>query len=438
MAVPRAKKAIAAEPVDDVIVIPYKPRIQFLPFHNRSKRFACLVVHRRGGKTVASINELIKATMNCQKENPRFAYIAPYHAQAKDVAWEYLKHYSAPVPGVSFNESELRVDYPNGGRIRLYGAENADRMRGLYFDGIVIDEPADINPRVWPEIIRPALADRQGWATFIGTPKGHNAFYDVYTQATKDDAWFTMMLRASESGLIAESELNASRINMSDDQYAQEFECSFEAAIVGAYYGKHIGEAELANRITSVAPAPTEQVHTAWDLGVRDSTAIWFFQKIGNEIRIVDYYENSGVGLEKYVAELSARRYVYGSHILPHDIEVKELGTGITRREVLANLGVTDIIVAPKLSVSEGINAVRMILPMCWFDKVKCANGIEALRQYRHEWDDQRKTFRGNPMHDWTSHAADSFRYMAVSLNGINSGRNAWTMRIEYDNRGIT
>jgi hypothetical protein len=438
MAALRANRAMPAGQVDELVVIPYKPRKQFLPFHNRNNRFACLVVHRRGGKTVASINELIKATINCQNENPRFAYVAPYHAQAKDVAWEYLKHYSAPIPGVSFNESELRVDYPHGGRIRLYGAENADRMRGLYFDGIVIDEPADINPRVWPEIIRPALADRQGWATFIGTPKGHNSFYDIYTNALKDETWFTMMLRASESGLIKESELDAARINMNEDQYAQEFECSFEAAILGAYYGRQMDQVDRDGRITSVAPIPSECVHTAWDLGVRDSTAIWFFQKVANEIRVVDYYENSGVGLEHYVAELGNRKYAYGSHIFPHDIEVKELGSGTHRRDVLAKLGISDIVVAPKLSVAEGIHAVRMALPTCWFDSAKCASGIEALRQYRHEWDDERKTFRGSPLHDWTSHAADSFRYMAVSLNMINVNKNVWTTKIKYDNRGIT
>jgi hypothetical protein len=195
---------------DLLIELPYLPRPHFLSFHARKERFAVLVCHRRAGKTVACINDLIRAAVTCPRPQARFAYLAPYYAQAKDVAWDYLTSYVAPIPGVGVNISELRVDLPNGARLRLYGAENAERLRGLYLDGIVIDEPADMDPRVWPEILRPALADREGWAVFIGTPKGRNAFCELWEKAKADPAWFTLMLKASETGILPAQELAAS------------------------------------------------------------------------------------------------------------------------------------------------------------------------------------------------------------------------------------
>ena len=186
------------------VVIPYSPREHFKPFHNRDERFACIVAHRRAGKTVACINELIKGAITLKQKDPRFAYIAPQYNQAKDVAWNYLKEYTAPVPNVQWNESELRVDMPNGGRIRLYGAENYDRLRGLYLDGVILDEYATMDPRIW-EVVRPALSDRQGWCVWIGTPAGHNAFYDVWQKAQEHKDYFALMLKASETGIIPES-----------------------------------------------------------------------------------------------------------------------------------------------------------------------------------------------------------------------------------------
>lgn len=211
------------------VTLPYTPRKQFLPFHDRQERFAALVCHRRAGKTVASVNDLIRGAALCDRPNPRFAYIAPLYKQAKDIAWTYLKQGIAPLLkfGAAIHESELRVDLPNKGRVKLYGADNPDSMRGVYFDGVVLDEPAQIDPTLWPEIIRPALADRMGWAVFVGTPKGRNAFYNVWREAQKADDWFTLLLKASETGLLPESELRAARSIMTEQQYNQEFECSF-------------------------------------------------------------------------------------------------------------------------------------------------------------------------------------------------------------------
>lgn len=398
------------------IVIPYSPRSQFLPFHNRTERFAAIVAHRRAGKTVACINELIKAALTCGRENPRFAYIAPYYSQAKDVAWTYLKQFTAPIPGTAVNESELRIDLPNSGRVRLYGSDNFDRMRGIYLDGVVLDEPADMDPRAWPEVIRPALSDRSGWAVFIGTPKGRNAFWEIYDHATRDDNWFALQLKASETGLIAEAELADARKSMSVDQYEQEFECSFQAAIVGSYYGRELNQAEADKRITNVPWEPRIEVNTAWDLGIGDSTAIWFIQRVGKEIRLIDYLENSGVGLDWYAKELDRRPYKYGTHILPHDAEVKELGTGRSRLETLHSLGIQRTKIIAAQSVADGINAVRSLLPTCWFDREKCERGLAALRSYRREYDDKLKAFKERPLHDWASHGADAFRYGALGL----------------------
>jgi phage terminase large subunit len=220
-------------------VIPYEPRPQFVAFHARRERFALGVAHRRAGKTVACINDLLRGALTCKRRQPRFAYIAPQIKQAKAVAWDYLKHYALPVPGTRAHESELRVDLPNGGQVRLYGADNPGALRGLYLDGVVLDEYAQMRPVVWPEVIRPALADRFGWAAFIGSPMGRNAFCDLYEAAKVDPAWFVFRLKASETGLIPAAELEDARAAMSADQYAQEFGCALPLSYGGPREAAH-------------------------------------------------------------------------------------------------------------------------------------------------------------------------------------------------------
>lgn len=399
-----------------VIETGYQARPQFEPFHLRKQRWAAIVAHRRAGKTVACVNDLLDAALRCQLPEPRFAYIAPFYSQAKDIAWAYLKRFALPIPGAVAHEQELRVDLPNGGRVRLYGADNYERLRGIYLDGVVLDEFGDVDPRAWSEVIRPALADRKGWAVFIGTPKGRNHFADVWKQAQDNQDWYSLMLKASQTGIVSPEELADARASgMSEDQYNQEFECSFDAAVVGAYYGKLIERAENEGRVGNVPWEPNVPVETWWDLGIDDSTAIWFVQTIGREIRVIDYYEMSGVGLEHYAKVLKEKDYVYSRHILPHDVEVRELSTGKSRWAFLASLGIKGT-VAKKHSVEDGINSVRSILSRCWFDKTRCARGIEALRQYRQDWDDKLKAFKGRPLHDWTSHGSDAFRYGAYTV----------------------
>jgi len=404
-----------------VLEATYRPRDQFKPLHKRKARWGIAVAHRRAGKTVACVNELIRRACACDKPNPRFAYIAPQLNQAKDIAWSYLRQDSAFIPGVKINESELWVELPGGARIRIYGADNPDRLRGIYLDGAVLDEFGDMDPTVWTQVIRPALSDRKGWAIFIGTPKGKNTFHKLWVAAEDDDDWFRLSLRASETGLLDQKELADARKMMSDDEYAQEYECSFEAAVRGAYYGRELNDAEEAGRITGVPYDPRLEVHTAWDLGVADSTVIWFVQIVGRETRWIDVLKGEGVGLDWYAKELKERPYNYGTHYLPHDVEVRELGTGKSRYEVLGGLGIRNVKVVPAMPVEDGIQALRMLIPTSWFDREKCKEGLEALRMYRREWDDKRQEFKRAPLHDWTSHYADAARMFAMGHREIGS-----------------
>lgn len=420
--------------VSDEVIIPYKPRKQFLSLHETVMRWIILVAHRRAGKTVALINHILRAALLCEKARPRFAYIAPYFNQVKDVAWQYVKHYAGVIPGVAFNEAELRCDLPNGAQIRLYGAVNYDRLRGIYLDGVVCDEYADFPEAAWAAVLRPALADREGWAVLCGTPKGRNVFWEAYRDALDDPEWFSLMLRASETGILPQTELDAMLRDMGADRYAQELECSFDAAVVGSYYGSLLDQAQQDGRIGNVPYDPALEVETWWDLGVGDSTAIWFVQRVRQEVRVIDYYEMTGEGLQHYAKVLQSKPYVYGQHVGPHDIQVRELGTGRSRIEIAKELGIK-FTVAPRLPVDEGINAARMLLPRCWFDAKRCGDGLEKLRLYRKDYDEKLKTFRDRPRHDHTSHAADAFRTgcvvqpkraEAVQVRRPAAGKYAW------------
>jgi len=396
-----------------------EPRKQFRPYLLRDDRWSCIVAHRRAGKTVACVQDLIHKAGTHKGKEGRFAYIAPFYTQAKDVAWAYLKQYTQGIPGTKANESELHVTFShNGARIRLYGADNYDRMRGIYLDGCILDENGDMDPRAWAEVIRPALSDRKGWATFIGTPKGRNAFYEIHKVATEQDDWFSLVLKASESGLIDETELADARLTMSPEQYAQEYECSFDAAIVGAYYASLIADADRDGRITGIEIDPALPIHTAWDLGIGDSTAIWVFQVGPEGMRVCDFIEDHGKPLGHYVSELEARGYKGGRDYVPHDAKVRSLDTGRSRLETLAGMG-RNVHLLPAANVDDGINGVRQLLPRMWFDEARCSEGLEALRSYRTEYDDRTGTFKPRPLHDWSSHAADAMRYAAQGYRDL-------------------
>lgn len=403
------------------VLIPYAPRRIFVPYHETARRWSVIVAHRRAGKTMATVNRLIRTALTCPLPEPRTAYIAPLLKQAKDVAWTYLKRFSLVVPGTEANESELHVTLPNGGRVRLYGADNPDGIRGIYLDDVVLDEFADMRPSVLPEIIRPALSDRRGALTAIGTPKGHNDFYQLWRLAQDDPEWFALMLKASQTGLVHADELASAAKLMSPEQYAQEYECSFEAAILGAYWGKEMTQAESSGRICGVPVDTSQPVLTAWDLGVRDSTAIWFFQPLAGGLHVVDFYEASGVGLDHYADVLRERArergYRLGPCLVPHDAKVKEWGSGRTRLEQMEALQLEPQIV-PDHRLMDGIGAARETLARVRFDRARCADGIEALKQYRADYDETMKVLKPVPRHDWASHAADAWRYLAMGWKG--------------------
>lgn len=389
----------------------YEARKQFAPFHARKQRWGIGVCHVRAGKTVAAINDLIDAALRCEKPNPRFAYIAPMFAQAKDVAWTYLKQFTQPIPGVAVNESELRVDLPNGGRVRLYGADNYQRLAGIFLDGVVLDEFGDMDPRAWKEVIRARLSDRNGWAMFIGTPKGINHFAELWNHAQTDPEWFTIRLKASETGILPQHELDSARKVMTEEDYQAQYEASFEASVVGSYFGKQMSDAE--KRITHVPWQPELGVHTWWDLGMDDAMCVWFTQDVGREIHVIDYFEDAGGGLPFAAKELQNKPYVYASHNAPHDIRVRELGSGKSRIEIAAALGIRFNIV-PNIGVQDGIDAARSLISRCWFDREKTEQGRNALVSYHKVWDEKRKIFQPHPHHDWSSHASDAWRYLAV------------------------
>jgi hypothetical protein len=400
------------------VELDYCPRQVFEDFHDRTERWSVIVAHRRCGKTVLCINDLIYRALMEDKEDGRYAYVAPYMSQAKTIAFDYLLKYSRPVMTKS-NQAELWVELMNGARIRLFGADNPDTLRGLYLDGVVLDEYADMKPSIFGAVIRPLLADRKGWATFIGTPKGHNAFWEVYNNATQDKSWYVKVLRASQTGLLEQSELDDAAKTMTQDQYLQEFECDFESAILGAYFGKEMRALTDGGRIREIEYDPLFPVHTAWDLGYSDDTAIWFFQVVHGEIRCLDYHSSNGQPVAFYAGVIQSREkergYVYGTHWLPHDARAKTLSSN---RSVIEQLGdkipLKSIKIAPNLKLQDGIQASRLALTRTWFDH-KCTDGIECLRQYQREYDEDKKVFRDKPRHDWTSHGADAFRYLALT-----------------------
>lgn len=366
---------------------------------------------------MAAINDIIRAAFMSRDPMPLYGFVAPFRSQAKSVVWEYLKFYSQPIAADS-NESELTVTLLNGSKIRLFGADNADAIRGLGFSGIYMDEFGDFKPSVWGNVIRPALSDRQGWAVFGGTPKGKNQFWDIRQTAAKlKDEWFLLELPASKSGLLPDGELAAARAQLSKDQYDQEYECSFEAAILGAFYGEDLREATDEGRICKVDYQPEVPVHTAWDLGYRDDTAVWWYQVIRGEIHVLDYYAVSGANIDELGAVVNSKPYRYGKHYLPHDARAKTLASGgkSVIEQMAEHLGINNMAIVPDLSVQDGIQAVRQMLPQTWFDEERCFDGVEALRQYQREYDEDKKAFRQTPRHDWTSHPADAMRMLAIA-----------------------
>lgn len=418
------------------VQVRYQPRPHFIPFHNRAQRFGCMVAHRRAGKTVACVNEAVTRALYSKKHRPRYAYIGPLLKQAKKIAWEYLKEYTQGMHGKKPSESELTVVLVhNKAEISIYGADNPDAFRGQYFDGVILDEYGDMAPSVWSKVLLPTLADRQGWAVFIGTPKGKNHFYKIFRRSQGLDlpedtheyltkqSWYNFVLRASESGILPPDELLLQRSEMTEDEYQQEYECSFDAAVLGTYYASIVNLIETRGQVRAeVEYDPDFPVFAVCDLGYTDSTAWWFYQERPDGLAIIDYEEENSKPLAYYFDMLRRKGYRYGKIWLPHDARAKSLQTGrSTVEQFLAqafpsfNVGQSRVVdVVPNLSLQHGIDAARLVLPSCHFNAAKTAVGLECLRAYRRKWDEELRVFSDTPIHDWTSHGSDAFRYLAL------------------------
>ena len=395
------------------ITIPYKPREAFRGLHNRKTRWAVVVAHRRAGKTVACVNQLIREALLAKLPNSRYAYIAPFYKQAKGVSWDYFKYFSSFVDGVKINESELRIDFPNGSRITLYGSDKADSLRGLYFDGIVCDEYGDWKHSVWEYVIRPALADRKGWAIIIGTPKGKNEFWKVKCHAEVSANWYCTVIKADESGILDPDEMEELRLELTDDAWKQEMDCDFDAALPGAIFGKELYILQQEGRYRENVYNPELLVHCAMDLGFSDDTALFWFQIAGGVLHVIDCYATNGQGIEHYHKVLKSKPYKYGHWLwIPHDGMAKTLASPRSIEQQLQDLGWNPRKV-PNLSKVDGIQAARISLKNAIID-TKCEEGVNALRQYQREYDIDKKCFKDDPRHDWTSHYADAFRYVSI------------------------
>lgn len=366
------------------------------------------------GKTVACVNELVIRALYTKKTNARYSYICPTYTQAKDVAWTYLKD-ATKAFATQIRESDLRVVLPNGAWITLYGSDNQDRLRGIYHDGLICDEFGDCRPSLWGEILLPALLDRDGWACFIGTPRGKNHFYHIYERSRKDAGWYSYLMPASQSGVLNEVALSEMRAQVSDEEYEQEMECSFSAAVRGTFYANLINAQEARGRIKPAACEydPEQRVNVACDIGFSDSTALWFWQPRPDGLAVIDYYEAQGKDLAHYFSVLMDKGYHYETIWLPHDARAKTLQTGRSTVEQFLEHKLP-IRIVPRLSVQHGIDAVRKVLPRCWIDTNKCYDGVEALRAYRRKYDEINKCYSDKPLHDHASDGADAFRYLSL------------------------
>lgn len=404
----------------------YQPRPQFIALHNRTQKYACVVCHRRSGKTVSLTNDLIIGALETELHRPQFAYIAPTYVMAKRIAWDYAKDYGGPLQpkGSRPNESELRIDLisRSGSTARLFlaGADNPDSLRGIYLDGAVVDESPLIPPYITSQILLPALADRQGWLVHAGTPKGKNHFYDTYQKALADPGWFTMFLPASISGIIPPDQLAELKKQMGPDEYEQEMECSFSATSKGQILFKDVVTARAENRIGThikmVHPRLSPVVAT-FDIGFRDTAACWLWQIIPGGFRLIKYLAYSGFEAQDWIDLLVKLKFPPTTVYLPHDGATRTFTTKHSAEEQFRRCGKFKVHVIPRTSILDRINAARAIMPYCEFVEPETKDGIHALEEWQFEWNQDTQVFSQNPLHNHASNGSDAFSYGAQVLS---------------------
>lgn len=390
-----------------------------------------LIWHRRAGKDDVALH---KAAVAVHMRPATYWHMLPEYAQARKAIWNAVNpHTGRRRIDEAFphelrentNDQEMFIRFKSGGTWQVVGSDRYDSLVGTPPAGVVASEWALANPSAWA-YLAPILAENGGWASFITTPRGRNHVKTMYDMAKNDPRWFAEILTVEDTMAISAESIAEQRKDYhaiygetaGDALIDQEYWCSFEAAILGAYWGKEMIKAEREGRIRSVSYEEEHLVHTSWDLGIDDAMAIWFFQLIGQEIHIIDYHEANGHGFEHYAEVKAKKGYRYGTDWVPHDARVRELGTGRTRVETMKLMGFNPRLV-PDHKVIDGINAVRQTLPRCWFDEERCNQGIECLRQYQAEWDDGKKVFKTTPLHNWASHGADGFRAMSMAWREI-------------------
>ena len=411
----------------------YEPRPQFLPLHNRKQRWATLNTHRRAGKTVALVNDLIFGGLECRLHRPQLAYIGPTYSQAKKVAWQYLKDYAEPYLSRPPQEAELKVTLKNDATLYVLGADNADSLRGMYLDGCVPDEYALFRPAVFPQVIRPALSDRNGWAIFASTPRGKNLFYDVVKLARKHpEEWYSLDLPADTSGIIPASELFQLRRDMDPEEFAQEYLCSFDSALKGAIYADEVNQMFLDGRVSqSPLYDPNLPVHCVFDLGFTDATVcIWFQVHRDGRVTIVAAEATTKVDIFYHIDKIRQFEGELGEVFLPPDARAKNLQTGKSIVEQFLKEGITPRIVTNH-KVRDGLAAVRRVFPAIWVYEPGTGDLLEAMKAYHREWDDNKLMFSDVPYHDWASDWCDCLRYMSIALTmlGFMGAGSAPTLR---------
>lgn len=399
------------------------------------------ILPRRAGKDITALNYVIRQMW----EHPGvYYYIFPTYSQAKKVIWDSMTNDGKRildyfpedlVTQKNSQEMKIRMTSKTGDEslFQLVGSDNYDSLMGTNPCGVVFSEYALQDPRAY-QYIRPILTANQGWALFISTPRGKNHLWSLAQLAQSSPDWFYIKLSVEETNHIPLSEIEKERADglMSEDMIQQEYYTSFDMGIDGSFYAKYIDKMKREQKIGYVEWENGFQVHTAWDIGVRDSTTIIFFQTIGQSVRIIDCYENNSEGIEHYVGVVTSKPYLYGKHIAPHDIRVREWGSGITRVEKARQLGIK-FTLADDYSVQDGIEACRTLFSKLWIDDKKCAPLIKALENYRKEYDVKRDIYHARPLHDWSSHFADCFRYLAVSLPKTRDGLSPEELNQRYN-----
>lgn len=415
-----------ADPRIRKIKIAYCPRNWAKVFHSTTKRWRVLITHRRAGKTTAILNHLQRDAV--QIKGSQYAYLAPTYRQAKRIAWEILKTISRPLPNVVVNESELTITYHNGSKIFLAGSENVDSLRGISLWGGAQDEAAQQPTNLFSEVISKCLADHLGYWIFAGTPKGKNHFYKIMQAAQQNPDDYELIVRtiddsiASEHGTTIQNLKQAleddrrllSQGMITPEEFNQEWYCSFEAPIKGAYYALEIERLRREKRFTTVPHDPGHQVFTVCDLGVGSSFAQGFYQKIDNQVRLIDFWVGTNKdGMPEMALNLRNKPYIYGKHFAPHDVQSTDIGTGKSRLETARALGI-EFEVVPRMKVDDGINAGRLLFNKLWVNDLLCEDWLDAISMYKQEFDEDTNMYKLKPCHDWTSHYADVHRYAAL------------------------